>query len=171
MEELNKAKRTMKKVSQIKTILELLAFAFSIASVCIVYYCAMKNMSVYSSMFAVCGTAIILGICFVLSGLEKKVEEAEVHVNNCEQCVIIIEKLKSKNRALVQIEPKDYEVYEYWQKMRDQEGYDVRFFAKVISDNEIEIKVAKFDEDIPVELEIPERVNDFIFFEKHYKIL
>ena len=102
--------------------------------------------------------------------MELFIKTNRLSIENDKQREIVMNELKSIKKEYVEIIPKSYEIFEKAQKIRDEGGLDIRFYAKIISSSEIQISCILFVEDQRIEFEQPIIVNNFLYFKENYCI-
>lgn len=102
--------------------------------------------------------------------MELFIKTNRLSIENDKQREIVMNKLNSIKKEYVEIFPKSYEIFEKAQKIRDENGLDIRFFAKIVSCNAIQISCILFVEDHEIEFEKAILVNNFLYFNNYYLI-
>lgn len=170
MKQVEKKERSIKFLELLRKIMIFIFISIPVISIVILIingkFLEMNNVMI--SIGSAIGELFCIG--FIIYEIELLIKTKHLSIENDKQCEIVMNKLNSIKKEYVEIFPKSYDVFGKAQKIRDEDGLDICFYAKVISSNAIQITCILFIEDHRIEFENPIVVNNFLYFNENYFI-
>lgn len=166
-------KKKERSIKFLELLRKILIFIFiSIPIVSVVMLIINRSSLEMDNVIIFIGCAVVELFCFggLIYEIKLLIRKKCLSIENDKQCEIVMNKLNSIKKEYVEIVPKSYDVFGKAQKIRDEDGLDIRFYTKIISSNAIQISCILFVEDHRIEFEKPIVVNNFLYFNENYSI-
>ncbi len=170
MKQVEKKERSIKFLELLRKIMIFIFISIPVISIVILIING-KFLEMNNVMISIgCAIGELFCIGFIIYEIEWLIKTKHLSIENDKQCEIVMNKLNSIKKEYVEIFPKSYDIFGKAQKIRDADGLDIRFYAKVISSNAIQITCILLIEDHRIEFEKPIVVNNFLYFNENYFI-
>lgn len=172
MKQEGKKERSIKFLEILRKILIFIFISIPVVSVVMLIRGINSVESTDDVIIPIIVSSLLEMICFggLVNEIEWLIRKKYLSIENDRQCEIVINELNSIKKEYVEIFPKSYDVFGKAQKIRDEDGIDIRFYAKVISSNAIQITCLLFIGDYGIEFDKAILVNNFLYFNKNYFI-
>ena len=172
MKQEGKKERSIKFLEILRKILIFIFISIPVVSVIMLIRGINSVESTDDVIIPIIVSSLLEMICFggLVNEIEWLIRKKYLSIENDRQCEIVINELKSIKKEYVEILPKSNKVFERAQRIRDENGLDIHFFAKIVSCNAIQISCILFVEDHEIEFEKAILVNNFLYFNNYYLI-